>query len=74
MTELFVNKQFVGIWHIRSIFKFALNMHNVYKIPTFRYLKADRTTGSQKATTSKSRVQCANHSTTLNYEKIFYSI
>jgi len=32
MTELFVNKQFVGIWHIWSIFKSALNMHNVSNI------------------------------------------
>jgi len=39
MTELFVNKQFVGIWHIRSIFKSALNMHNV-SIPT--YMKVER--------------------------------
>jgi len=29
---VFVNKQLVGIWHILSIFKSALNMHNVSNI------------------------------------------
>jgi len=53
MTELFVNKQFVGIWHIRSIFKSALNMHNVSNIyesgkvkPIWILLKRETVSGS----------------------------
>ena len=31
---VFVDKQFVGSWHIRDIFKFAANMYSVSNIDT----------------------------------------
>ena len=69
-----VNKQLVGIWHTRSIFKSALYMHNVSNIGSWK--RNDRESNPRPQSRESNALSSyksypLHHRATVNCEKIF---